>query len=108
MLGLILIFFIGKAFFSLAKTHNRNKWLFAVLGVIVYYGMSFIGATAIVLIAVAVGNEGILNYPDALIGIMGVPIGLLAVWGFHYLLRKNWEGNPKDQNPDLLDTSDFK
>lgn len=107
MLGLLLIFFIGKAFFNLAQTHERNKWLFGVLGVVVYYGMTIIGGLVIVFIAVTIGNEGILNYSDTILGLMGVPVGLLSVWGFHYMLRKNWEANPKNQNSDLLDNGSF-
>ena len=107
MLGLLVLFFIGKAFFNLAKKHHRNKWLFAVLGIAVCYGMIIIGGIIVVLIAVELGNESILNLSDALLGLMGVPIGLLSAWLFYYLLRKNWEGNPKDQNPELLDSSDF-
>lgn len=107
MLGLLLIFFIGKAFFTLAQTHKRNKWLFGVLGIVVYYGMAIIGGLVIVFIAVAMGNESILELSDTILGLMGVPVGLLAVWGFHYMLRKNWASNPKSQNPDLLDNSNF-
>jgi len=107
MLGLLLIFFIGKGFFNLAKKHERNKWLFAVLGVIVYYGMGIIGAMVIVSVALALGHDGILNFSDAMLGFMGIPIGLLAVWGFHYMLRRNWENNPKNQNSELLDNNNF-
>lgn len=107
MLGLLILFFIGKAFFNLAKKHHRNKWLFGVLGIAVCYGMIIIGGIIVVAIALALGNEGILELSDTVLGMMGVPIGLLSVWLFYYLLRKNWEGNPKNQNPDLLDNSNF-
>jgi hypothetical protein len=107
MLGLILIFFIGKSFFNLAKEHGRNKWLFGILGVVVYYGMTIIGGIIIGLIAAISGNESIFELPDIVLGLMGVPIGLLSVWLFHYILRKNWKGNPKDKNSELLDSTDF-
>ena len=107
MLGLILIYFIGKSFYTLAQKYKRNKWLFAILGVVTYYGMTIIGGLIIMFIAAAVGNESIFELPDVVLGLMGVPIGLLSVWGLHYLLRKNWVGHPKDQNPELLDGNDF-
>lgn len=107
MLGLLIIYFIGKSFFNLAKKHKRNKWLFAILGVVTYYGMTIIGGFIIMFIAAAAGNESIFELPDIVIGLMGIPVGLLSIWLLHYMLRKNWEGDPKDENPELLDATEF-
>ena len=107
MLVLLLIYFIGKAFYNLAIKHDRNKWLFGMIGVVTYYGMTIIGGLVIVFIAISGGNESILELPEYILGLIGVPVGLLSVWLLHYLLRKNWEGNPKDQNSELLDGADF-
>lgn len=107
MLGLLLLFFIGKAFFNLAQKHQRNRWLFGVLGIVVFYGASIIGGFIIGFIAAAAGNESLFELPDFLQGIIAMPIGLLATWFFHYMLRKNWDSNPKDKNPELLDSTDF-
>lgn len=97
MLGLLIIYFIGKSFYTLAGKHQRHKWLFAILGVVVYYGMTILGGAAIILIALALGKDEILDVPDILVGLMGVPIGLLSIWVFHIILRKNWEKNQKVQ-----------
>ncbi len=43
MLGLFLLYFIGKIFYQLAEAHNKNKWVFAILGVIAYYAGTFLG-----------------------------------------------------------------
>ncbi len=107
MLGLLLIYFIGKAFFNLALKHGRNKWLFGVLGVVVYYGMMIIGVFLIGAVAILAENESFIELSDTILGIIGIPIGLLSVWLFHYLLRKSWEKNPKDQNSELLDENNF-
>ncbi|MCJ8290343.1 MAG: hypothetical protein HRT58_11820 [Crocinitomicaceae bacterium] len=107
MLGLVIIYFIGKSFFNLAKKHERNKWLFGILGVVTYYGMTIVGGLIIVFIAAVIGNESIFELPDIVLGLMGIPIGLLSIWLLHYMLRKNWEGHPKDQHPELLDGTDF-
>ena len=34
MLGLLLIYFIGKYFYDLAAEFEKNKWLYAILGVV--------------------------------------------------------------------------
>ena len=107
MLALVIIYFIGKWFYKLAEKHQRNKWLFAILGVVVYYGMTIIGGITIVIITLALGNEAILETPDVVAGLLGIPIGLLSMWGFHVILRKNWEGNPKNSQSELLDNTDL-
>ena len=38
MVGLILIYFTGKAFANLAEEYNKGKWLYGFLGVFSYYG----------------------------------------------------------------------
>lgn len=42
MLGLSLLYFIGKYFYRLAEGFNKNKWYFAFLGNIVDYVGTFI------------------------------------------------------------------
>lgn len=107
MLGLLLIFYVGKAFFNLAKKHDRNQWVFAILGIVVYYGITFIFGIGVALFSELSGSGSMLGMPSLALQFIAIPVGLLGVWLFHYILRKNWEGNPKNQNPDLLDNSDF-
>ena len=38
MLGLLLLYFVGKYFYNLAKEYNKSNWGFAILGIVVYYG----------------------------------------------------------------------
>ncbi len=33
----LLIYFIGKYFYKLSEEYNQNKWLYAILGIVVYY-----------------------------------------------------------------------
>ena len=44
MLGILLIYFIGKSFYTLAETHNRSRWTFAIIGIVTYYASLFLGA----------------------------------------------------------------
>ena len=37
LLGLILISFVGKAFYDLAGLHGKSQWGFAILGIATYY-----------------------------------------------------------------------
>ena len=37
MLGLLLLYWVGKYFYKLAEEHDKSKWGFAILGVVSYY-----------------------------------------------------------------------
>jgi hypothetical protein len=90
MLGLVLIYFVGKAFYDMAKKYNQSSWLYAILGVLSYYGGIVVGG---VILGIILG----LFYPvfldetsETLLGLMTIPIGILACWGFYQLLKKKW------------------
>jgi len=99
MLGLIFIYFIGRAFFRLAEEHNRLKWLWAVLGVVSYYVFSFIAGLlmAVIDLSWTIQNEGL----SILIGV-GLGIGLTIA--LYHLLRHNWKKNVVvETDVDILD-----
>jgi hypothetical protein len=90
MLGLLLIYFIGKQFYVLAESFKQNKWLFAILSVVVYYAAGLI--FGVVLGVFDVLFEWNINWEDKFgINLLGIPVGLLACWGFYYLLKTRWE-----------------
>jgi len=90
MVGLILLYFVGKAFYDMAGRHNKGRWLFAILGVGTYYAGLFIGA-----MIVAIGYELFIGSVDEvnenLLGLFGLPFGVLACWGFYRILKSRWE-----------------
>ena len=47
MLGLILLFWIGKYFYKLAEKYNKSEWGFAILGIVVYYAGIFMSSIII-------------------------------------------------------------
>ncbi|WP_339837972.1 hypothetical protein [uncultured Flavobacterium sp.] len=89
MLGLIFIYWIGKYFYRLAEKFNQNKWLFAFLGVIMYYvGTVFLGFC----LGIAIAAFGLnFDYENTLLlSLIAFPFGLLFSWVFYYLLEKKW------------------
>jgi len=90
MVGLILLYFVGKAFYELAGRHNKGQWLFAILGVGTYYAGLFVGG-----MLVAIGYElfigSVEEVNDTLLGLLGLPVGVLACWGFFRILKSRWE-----------------
>ncbi len=89
MLGLVLIYWIGKYFYVLAEKYNQNKWLYAILGVVIYYlGQIIFG------VILAIFNEFLefnINLDDVVINLLGIPIGGLACYGFYKILENNWK-----------------
>ncbi|WP_445455313.1 hypothetical protein [Flavobacterium sp. HNIBRBA15423] len=89
MLGLVLIYWIGKYFYVLAEKYNQNKWLYAILGVVIYYlGQIIFG------VILAIFNEFLdlgIDFDDVVINLLGIPIGGLACYGFYKILENNWK-----------------
>ncbi len=90
MLGLIFLYFIGKYFFKLAEEFNQNKWLFAILGIIVYYLGTFAGGILLGILDALIGIG--FNWDNNLaLGLIALPFGIGAAYLFYFLLKKQWE-----------------
>ncbi len=104
MLGLLPLFIVGRYFYQLAHEHNRSTWGFAILGIVVYFASHVLLGVVLGLVLVATGSQMILEESSLMINLIGIGMGVLAVWLFYYLLKRNWEKNPKSaSNSDLLD-----
>lgn len=102
LIGLFVIFFIGKSFYNLAKKNNRHLLGYTLLGIGVYFGSQFVfgflAGVVFLLSGLEYGYE-----TEMILALIGFVLGLLCVWLLHYLLKRNWEGNPKKSNDELLD-----
>src|SRR5690606_16350528 len=90
MIGLVLLYFVGKAFYDLAGLNNKGQWLYAILGVGSYYAGLVIGGVLMAIVyelfigPIDEGNETLLS-------VLALPIGVLACWGFYRILKGRWE-----------------
>jgi len=103
MLGLILIYFIGKAFFDFADAHRKNKWLFAILGVVSYYVGTFFGGIAIALYYELIIQQSLVEVNSWGLRFLAVPFGLFFCWGFYTILKRQWSRKRMHTDLDLLD-----
>ena len=103
MVGLILLYFAGKAFYDLAGKHGKNQWGFAILGVISYYAGLFLGGILVGLTIEIVSPGLIDDSNELLLGIIAVPVGVLTCWGTYQLLKRSWS-KPKDIAGSTLDS----
>jgi ABC-type multidrug transport system permease subunit len=101
MLGLLLIYWIGKFFYQLAEKNNQNKWLFAILGIAVFYITQFIFA----LILVFLNEFGITNVDldSYALNLIGIPLGFLGCYIFYILLEKSWKKDVVDVSEAIQD-----
>lgn len=106
MFGLFLLYFIGEKFYRLAATFDRNKWGFAILGVVSYYVGTFIFGALLSLALELWSDIRIEEIDSMLLGILAIPVGLLSCSGLYKILEKNWERNLED-DPDILDNMDI-
>ena len=92
MLGLILIYFIGKQFYKLAEEYDKKPWNFAILSIVVYYGTTiFLGFVVGIMYAIMDKVPDIDSSSEFMLGLILLPFGLLAVYLLHRFLEKKWE-----------------
>lgn len=90
MLGILLIFFIGKYFYKLAEKFKQNKWLFAVLGVVVYYVGTFIGGVVLAVLDELLDLR--IDWDNNfLLTLIAIPFGIGAAYLFYFIINKKWE-----------------
>jgi len=99
MLGILLLYFIGRFFYKLAEEYGKSKWGYAVLGVVTYYAGTFIYGIIYVLIYFA-------NNPLALesdvdndwtLRLTAIPIGIGFAYGLYYILERSWKKDKKEE-----------
>jgi cellobiose-specific phosphotransferase system component IIC len=104
MLGLLLLYWVGKAFYDLAKQYGRGPWPYAILAIVCYYGLQFIVGGVAVL--VMMDQDGYFNESDLEgfgLNILGVVIGALGTWVFYRLLKKKWSETTISKHTEILD-----
>ena len=109
MLGILLLYFIGKRFYDLSIEYDKSKWLFAILSIVIYYAAGFIFGIIIGILDIYVFDWGIDWDNNFSIGLLGLPAGLLAVWGFYVILESKWKKSllvVKDEIEDIGKTTE--
>lgn len=104
MIGLILIYFIGKAFYNLAGHYDqKQQWLYAILGVFSYYLGSFLAGVILFILSFELELFKVEEMNETTLGLIGVPFGGLACWGFYQFLKYYWSKKSDDTDSDTLD-----
>lgn len=91
MLGLILLYWIGKYFYKLAEEFNKQKWGFAILGIVIYYAGSFLFGGIIMFVIELISEGFIENTNDFVLSLIAIPFGILACYLLYAFLEKKWK-----------------
>ena len=100
IIGIFLIYFLGKAFYNLAKKAGKStslQWLFAVLGVLSYYVGTFIGGIIVFLIIdLFLPQYYELMENDIAIALIGLVFGIAGCWTFYTVLKNIWNKQERE------------
>ncbi len=101
MLGLLLLYWIGKNYYNLAEEYNKSQWGFAILGIVVYYGGILVAGfiTGIILEIISPGFLDSVH--EMLFGLLMLPFGLLSCYLLYKHLEKTW-GKEKPNLNELI------
>jgi len=106
MLGLLLIYFIGKRFYELSERFNKSKWGYTIAGIAMYYLGTFLAAIGILFLTMNAGNYDFVEENTFLTNIISIPFGLMLCAGFYKLLEVRFKKQlvqTKNHRPDILD-----
>lgn len=96
MLGLILLYFIGKHFYTLADDYEKGTWKFAILGIVCYYVGSFLGGIIIFIAGIEIAETD--SFADRMVwSIISLPFGLGACTGMYHILKNKWKKEEAEQ-----------
>lgn len=102
MLSIILIYYVGKKFYDLAGQFDKNKWVYAISSIVLYYASSFILGLILGVLDIYVFEWGIDWDSSIGIKIGGIAVGIITLWGFYTYLEKKWDA----QKPKFKDEID--
>ena len=104
MLSILFIYFVWKSFADLALEHDKSRWGFGILGVVVYYAGLFLFALVLGILSAAEVIPSIEDMNNLLLTLICAPFGILCCWGLYRILKSNWEKNTNaSQDPQILD-----
>lgn len=102
MIGLLLWYWVGKYFYKLAEEHKKNKWVFAVLGIVVYYAGSFAFGILIGFFVEIFSPGFIDTVGERFFGFLMIPFGVLSCYLFYKVIEEAWK-----KNIEVIDLEDF-
>ena len=91
ILGYIILFYVGFYFYRLAENNNKNKWVFAIIGILTY----LFEITVYPLYLRVFNSEDIEAFEISSISLKSFLIGLISVFLLFQTLSLIWSRKKK-------------
>ena len=102
MLGILLLYWIGKYFYKLAEEYQKSEWGYAILGIVSYYGGILLAGLITGIIAELFFPGFIEDTNETVLGIFMLPFGLLSCYLLYKYLEKTWKKNKPENEIDAI------
>ena len=102
MLGIFLIYWIGKTFYELAEKYQKNKWVFAILGVVSYYTGTFVAGVVAFIVADLAGIS-LEGTNDFILQLVGVLFGAVFCIIYYQVLIRIWRNTRMARSENIID-----
>lgn len=100
-MALVVLYLIGKPFYNSAAQNDKNKWLFAQFGILVF----FIGGallSSLVTLLLMVANIARSPENETIIAYSTLFAGMFCHWTFKRFLVRHWN-KKRDSDDTILD-----
>lgn len=99
MLETIILFLVGKSFYSFANRYHENRWLWCVLGILTYLFGAFLGT-----LVMTIFFPSFFKFSDRISAVlMLIPFGFTTCILLFFALSNTWEKKLNKQRDDILD-----
>lgn len=89
MLGIILLYNLGKYFYDLALEFDKSKWKYTIFGIIIYFVGQILAGFSMAIIDILFGTQ-ITSLPSFVVNIIALPFGIFAAWLYYNYLQNKW------------------
>lgn len=91
MLGLLLVYWLGKRFYQLAEDHDQSKWGYAILGVVSYYIGTIIFGIILGVVCEIFWPGFVTSNNEFVLGLLTIPFGVLLWYLVLRYFEKKWK-----------------
>lgn len=91
MLGLVFLYWIGKYYYRLAEEFEKKEWLYAILGIVSYYGGVFVFGIILTIVMELINPGYIDGANETTLSIIALPFGATGCYFYYKHLQKKWK-----------------
>jgi len=79
MLGILLLYWIGKYYYKLAEAHDKSKWGYAILGIVMYYASVVVSGLLIGIVIELIWPGAVDTINELLLSILVLPARIYCI-----------------------------